>query len=225
MKRFFALFYFLLFITTVNIAQDIIITTSGDTILAKVLEVNTVEIKYKKFNLLDGPTYSESKSNIQKITYSNGRTEKFAVREFKKDSIKTTADQITKSVDSRNKIELQPYGYKYQGIRISENEMHTILLSTNDKQITDMVGYSKRAKKKQKIGFVALPLAGIGAGLLIGTNMVLSEHLLPADKIPLNIIAGVFVAGAITCPIISGVFNHNRIFSNKDAIKLFNQKY
>lgn len=58
-------------------AQDLITTRSGEDIEAKVLEVRTKEVKYKKFSFLDGPTYSISKKDILMIRYENGEKDIF----------------------------------------------------------------------------------------------------------------------------------------------------
>ena len=55
--------------------QDILYTTTGNKLLAKVLEINTKDIKYKDFNNIEGPTYVISKTDIVLIQYSNGVTE------------------------------------------------------------------------------------------------------------------------------------------------------
>lgn len=53
-------------------SQDVIIKVVGDSIKAKVLEISSTEIKYKKFDNLNGPTYSALKSEIYMIRYENG---------------------------------------------------------------------------------------------------------------------------------------------------------
>lgn len=68
---FFALFIF----ATQAIAQDIIYTTNGNKIQTKVLEINTVTIKYKDYNNSDGPTYVITKTDVVLIKYANGMTE------------------------------------------------------------------------------------------------------------------------------------------------------
>ena len=57
--------------------QDLITTTEGQTIKAKVLEVGLDEIKYKKHENLEGPTYTMVKSKVLVIYYENGTTELF----------------------------------------------------------------------------------------------------------------------------------------------------
>ena len=59
-------------------AQDIIVTQDGTTILSKVIEIGTNEVKYKKFSNLDGPIYCIEKSSILSINYENGEKELFS---------------------------------------------------------------------------------------------------------------------------------------------------
>ena len=56
-------------------AQDILYLKSGIDVNVKVCEVGKKEIKYKKFNNLDGPVYTISIKNIDRIIYQNGEEE------------------------------------------------------------------------------------------------------------------------------------------------------
>ncbi|MBA3829308.1 MAG: hypothetical protein H0X33_10260 [Taibaiella sp.] len=58
-------------------AQDKIYTREGDVIQAKIKEVTTKVITYKKQDNPDGPEYSINKNNVEKITYQNGTEDKF----------------------------------------------------------------------------------------------------------------------------------------------------
>ena len=59
---------FLLFSVTL-FAQDIIVQNNGNTILSKVIEIGSTEVKYKKFSNLNGPTYTIAKAEILVINY------------------------------------------------------------------------------------------------------------------------------------------------------------
>ena len=59
-------------------AQDVIVTKDSKKIDAKVTEINVDDVKYKRFDHLDGPTYSLPKSEIVTIIYQNGLVETFA---------------------------------------------------------------------------------------------------------------------------------------------------
>ncbi|GAA4445352.1 hypothetical protein GCM10023188_48370 [Pontibacter saemangeumensis] len=58
-------------------AQDTITKRSGESVQAKVLEITPGEVKYKRFDLLEGPTYSVAKADVLLIQYENKTTEVF----------------------------------------------------------------------------------------------------------------------------------------------------
>lgn len=58
-------------------AQDIIVKKDGTTIVTKVVEIGTSEIKYKKFSNQEGPTYTVLSSDVLAINYENGEKETF----------------------------------------------------------------------------------------------------------------------------------------------------
>jgi uncharacterized protein len=77
MKQDFIIILFFLTLYTHVKAQDIIAKTDGVQIKAKVLEINPVDVKYKKFDGIDGPTYSLLKTEISYIQYPNGYKDEF----------------------------------------------------------------------------------------------------------------------------------------------------
>lgn len=58
-------------------SQDVIYTIGGDELKAKVTENSDNDIEYRKFDNLNGPSDSMSKSKIYMIIYENGLKEKF----------------------------------------------------------------------------------------------------------------------------------------------------
>jgi len=56
-------------------AQDLIILKDGNIIEAKVMEISPTEIRYKRFDHLDGPTIVIMAVNVLSIRYENGRTD------------------------------------------------------------------------------------------------------------------------------------------------------
>ena len=58
-------------------AQDVIVKKDGSTILSKVLEITQTELKYKKFNNPNGPTYTVFISDLQAVNYENGEKVNF----------------------------------------------------------------------------------------------------------------------------------------------------
>ncbi|OFY85476.1 MAG: hypothetical protein A3F72_09880 [Bacteroidetes bacterium RIFCSPLOWO2_12_FULL_35_15] len=231
MKKILTLFAIFLLISSINKAQDTIIKINGDTVLAKILEINSTEIKYKKFNFQDGPTYVENKSEIKQITYSNGLKEVFSVKEQKISVPETIANNDYYNpnagpVNPQSKIE--PYGsrYKYQGRKIGEREMQRILMSTKDKQIIGLVQSAKDANKMQYIGFAAIPL-GIGSLVALANsfNTYSSGSYNGTNNSGLVSISVILAAAAIACPVISIVSKSKRKKCNREAVKLYNEKY
>jgi hypothetical protein len=76
------LFYLILFPTlglfnNPIFAQDLIQTSTGETITSRVLEISDTEVKYKNFSNPTGPTYIKNKKEIKSVTYENGLIEEF----------------------------------------------------------------------------------------------------------------------------------------------------
>ena len=58
-------------------AQDSIVKKNGVIIIAKVLELAPVEIKYKNYDDPNGPTYSIPKTEVRRVHFQNGYAEVF----------------------------------------------------------------------------------------------------------------------------------------------------
>ncbi|MBP6304040.1 MAG: hypothetical protein KBB37_12830 [Bacteroidia bacterium] len=78
-----------IFTITIAFSQDIITKKSGEDIQAKVLEVTTTEIKYKKFDNQNGPTFIILKSDVLMIRYENGTKDIFN-EDKKNESVSST---------------------------------------------------------------------------------------------------------------------------------------
>lgn len=79
MKR--VLFLLIWFVASSAMAQDVIVMRDGTSILSKVLEITSTDVKYKKHNNLEGPTYSVLKTAVLVINYANGEKESFGTQE------------------------------------------------------------------------------------------------------------------------------------------------
>lgn len=73
-------------------SQDVLYTTGGNKIKAKVVEINAKDLKYKDYNNLEGPTYVITKMDVVLIQYANGVTEVI------NDNPPTMAPKVTASV-------------------------------------------------------------------------------------------------------------------------------
>ena len=59
------------------LAQDKIYKKGGEVIEAKIIEIGVDELKYRLFNVADGPVYTIEKDRIVKVVYENGRVETY----------------------------------------------------------------------------------------------------------------------------------------------------
>lgn len=79
MKKYFLLSMICIFCISAIYSQDLITTKSGEDILAKVLEISQNEIKFKRFDNVEGPVFILNKSDIIIIRYENGTKDIFSV--------------------------------------------------------------------------------------------------------------------------------------------------
>jgi hypothetical protein len=149
MKRFLIATMSALFIMANCYSQDVITKTSGDSVQAKVLEISTTEIKYKKMDNQTGPTYSILKSEVNMVRYENGSTDIFTAvepRQFEGNmgklcflrSNKYSGSGITflMSVDDSLVCKLKSNCYSEHLIKPGE---HTITLEGNKFTISDPI--------------------------------------------------------------------------------------
>ena len=82
-------------------SQDLITTKKGEDIQAKVLEINTSQVRYKKTDNLEGPTYTILKSDVLMIRYANGSKDIFAesFRTIKKETMEPKQEEIIVEVE------------------------------------------------------------------------------------------------------------------------------
>lgn len=96
MKKVIILLLCAIFSNNSSFAQDVIVKKDGSTILSKVIEVGSSEIKYKKIGKPDGPLYSINVSDVLSVNYESGEKESFE-NVVKDDNKKDIAESPIKS--------------------------------------------------------------------------------------------------------------------------------
>lgn len=160
MLKFLLLLVISLFISFNGYTQDIITKKNGEEIIAKILEVNNSEVKYKKFENQNGPSFIIAKSDLFMVKYEDGSKETFSLNSNKKnniiskDSSNIKKNEVLFSIGpifsvpiGRNKI----HGYGYGG----ELTMHYLI--KDNFQLNVLLGY-------QKITPYNLPLTNVSIG-------------------------------------------------------------
>ena len=103
-------------LASINVAaQDVVVKKDGSTILAKVLEVNQDNIKYKKFSNPNGPTYTIGLSDVMTVNYENGEKDNFNNIESNTQKQKEHAyGLIEKTADNNNITIIAQHNRTYQ---------------------------------------------------------------------------------------------------------------
>lgn len=207
-------------------AQDTLRFRNGTTVAVKVSEIGTTEIKYNRFDNVNGPQYIVEKNDIQLIKYSNGHIDTFAVVKPQIDKRTTeqakgpTVNYFTTTcekleIDAKNKILCNKRS-------LSENKIHHIIydLPGSEKK-TKLINLHKEMRYYQKrqyqYGFgglvVLLAAPYIGAIASIG-----SESAAP-------IAAGFVIGGAaaIVGSVISKEFKMKRMAKRRQIVDVYNQ--
>lgn len=73
----FIAFFLSFFIFQSTRSQDIINLLDGNEIYSKVLKITDLEVEYKKYSNIDGPSYTKKLSEVSNIKYKNGSTDYF----------------------------------------------------------------------------------------------------------------------------------------------------
>lgn len=81
--------FFIIFISGIlnTYSQDTIyVKSEKKPIISKIIEINSSEIKYKKFNYQDGALFIIDKEEVEKINFKNGDTQTFSKKSKRQES-------------------------------------------------------------------------------------------------------------------------------------------
>ena len=144
-------------------AQDTILKRNEEKIITKITEVNQNDIKYKRFDYQDGPTFTIAKWEIKYIIYGNGAKESFE------------SFSAPKAVDAPTKedLSIQPAGrfYYYKKQRLPEQSMLDIVWKFQDKKINLFINKTENSKVIKNCFFIGGILLG-AAGILTYTGII-----------------------------------------------------
>jgi len=148
---------FLLCLAGIATAQDVIVMKDQSTIMSKVLEITSTEIKYKKWDNLDGPTYFISPLEVVSINYANGEVEKFSETENDQQNSNTPQVQFLNSY-----MTYKTWSLYLNGRELSDNEIRRLVGSDSYQQY----------QKGRRLGQTGIILDVVGGtSLLVGLTM------------------------------------------------------
>jgi|SRR6218665_418149 len=197
MKKIIPAIVTLLFTISFGFSQDIITKKSEENIKAKVLEITNNEIKYKKYDNINGPTYTIPASDVLTIRYENGQTEIF--------------NQADKKNNKNNslKIDFTGFGSKFWADNkiIQRAEFKALISSNIEAESAYRLGQNLRINGL----LISIPSAVV-LGWQIG-NSINGEK----TNTPAIVLGGVGVVGGIAL----GFIGLNKMVQ---AVNIFNKK-
>lgn len=210
-------------------AQDIIVTTTSERIDAKVIEVSETEVKYKRKDNPNGPTFVLSTSKIASIAYKNGKVQTFKQTTKPTNTTSTGNENVIVTVKDVNNITFVP-GQKLVPAKDGGLYYGNILLGIENGQYEQFLKLHCPAAYKQfKTGFnmemsgwiIGGTLTGVGFGLMLGsirTNRPIDNSLLISGGVLVGagVISGVtlYFVGHKKWAYAHGVFNQQCVQKN-----------
>lgn len=214
---------YLLGIATFAYSQDTIQFISKAPQSVKVAEVGIDEIKYHRFDNLDGPLYVASKNEIRYIKYSNGLVDSITVASKLKTEAPETLTVYSAPISAygSEKILISGSRLSHNGKAVGEARLFRLIsnvpIPEKKAELYKEYLVMKSYKKRQYLfGFV-----GLGAGLALPYIGLMSSIVFD-DGVPFAI---GFAAGAtfgITGAVLSGINKHKRTKKRVDIANLYN---
>lgn len=150
-------------IPAIGFTQDTIVKTDDTRISAKIIEVHDVEIHYKKFSNIEGPTYIIETNRIRQVIYSNGDVENYSSSPEVKQEWKTHQEYAAQHSEQ---IEYLDGRYYYNKRRLGEKAIGNLIYKQGDYEVIEMWNRSRSSTKIAWIlGFGSIP---VGFASLIG---------------------------------------------------------
>ncbi len=222
MKLIFILLY-LFGITTFIYSQDTIQFINKAAQSVKVAEVGIDEIKYHRFDNLEGPLYVTSKNEIRYIKYSNGHVDSITIASK---IIQVTPEPISvyrMPISSNNDEKIMIHGDRlsHNGKAVGEARLFRLISNVPipekkallQKEYLVMKSYKKR---QYLFGFV-----GLGAGLALPYIGLMSSIVFD-DAVPFAIGVAAGATIGITGAVLSGINKHKRTKKRIEIANLYN---
>ena len=117
--------------STISLAQDTIVKKNNDRIIGNILEISSSDIKYKRFDLPDGPVYIAPKAEVLRIKYANGFVDEFGGQPQKQVSASSEEKETNPSNTSPDYILVMVDGTQLRSKLIKETKTDVVLLDNN----------------------------------------------------------------------------------------------
>jgi hypothetical protein len=196
------------FNATALFAQDVITLKSGDEIKAKVQEIGTDNVKYKKYENLDGPVYTLMKSEIFMIKYENGEKDIFKDVQPATSTSATSKDTPTgATLSSNGVITIKDGTYFMNGEILKDAQLRKVL--------KDVPEAHRKYVNSEIVRFPGVTLTAFGVGGAVGGIIGFCFGEWKIGLITLGgggvaFIAGAFISGAADRKVLQAISIYNK---------------
>lgn len=202
-------------------SQDTIRFVDKTLKVVKVSEVGINEIKYHRFDNLEGPLYVSSKTEIASVTYANGHTDSFKSSEQQTPIVSSTPVNTYKAPISNEKILVVPPKLFYGGKPLGETRLYRMINNYPDgpKKSVLLKEFEvlRIYKKKQYVfGFVGLG-AGVGLAYVGAMASMISGEALP---VAVGLASGITIGA--TGAVLSSLQKQKRLKKKYEIAAIYN---
>ncbi|MCW3084080.1 MAG: hypothetical protein JWP12_1446 [Bacteroidetes bacterium] len=229
-------------------AQDTIYKNDGTVIYAKIMEVGTNAISFKKTNNPDGPTFIENKTDISLIKYRNGEQQEFVKvpdpgieqqkvqQEQKQSELKSTTlnnpvnanppnDALKNGpVSEHYHIEELNGRYTINGQKLGKKSLDRQLAKSKNPAVRASLKTAKAFKISQKIigltSYATTAGGGVTSIATVSQFVTAYQTKTLSPKYYMN--AGLSLLGTMALPITSGYLKKFRDKAYDKTIDLYN---
>ncbi|MES2133662.1 MAG: hypothetical protein V4506_15035 [Bacteroidota bacterium] len=151
-------------------AQDTIVKTNGDVIVAKITEVGTNALTYKKWDNQEGANFVDFKTDIVYVRFSNGQKQVFNNKEAAINSVNAPKATGIENTSGKNRIEFMNGKYTLNGQKIGRKDVDRLLAKSTNPAVKISFKVAKTTKTIQKIiGITSIPSTIAGGVATIST--------------------------------------------------------
>ena len=222
-RSFLVLFGSLFYVSTLT-AQDTIVKINGDVIPAKITEVGTNALTYKKWDNQEGPNFVDFKTDIKYIRYSNGQRQVFNDKIPEINSVKAPKATGIENTTGKNTIEFMNKKYTLNGQKIGRSDVDRLLEKSTNPAVIIAYKTAKTTKTIQKImGLTSIPSTIAGGFATISTSAaaIHDSKTGPVGVGSITNLATSFV-GMLALPITNKILKNRRDKLYDKAIDLYN---
>ncbi len=206
-------------------SQDTIQFTNKSVQSVKVSEVGIDEIKYHRFDNLEGPLYVANKKEIRYIKYVNGHVDSVTTVSTAK-PISTgetmTVYKLQDPISSNEKIAIFGNKLSYNGKEVGEVRLLRIISNVPNQEkktllLQEFTAMKSYKKKQYLFGFLGL---GLGVG---GPVLGIDAAILVDDPAPILVGLGTGLICGVTGAIISAINKNKRMKKRVEIAELYNK--